>query len=235
MTAPLSYKNQFGYYNLRVNPSFEQVVGTVRKPLGIPLPERKAKWEALGPYRNYLEDVERAYNESMYNTYDYRESGAYLPLSAARLRPSAAGGDALFDQIDRQGVAMDEGDAYEAAFDVMNREHLREDEESRRQFLRQAHGPNSTHPSVYAARDELQQAGVRHWIPAPRSPPQRVVYRAPPQQYAAAGQPQAREFTDFRVLNMGDPSSLRAGHMTVSQNMTYERLRDSTAQHGQRV
>ena len=40
--APLSYENHFGYYGLRVNPTFEQVIGTVDKPLRIPLPDRRA-------------------------------------------------------------------------------------------------------------------------------------------------------------------------------------------------
>ena len=235
MTAPLSYTSRFGYFGLRENPTFEQAVGTVRKPLGIPLPERKAKWEALGPYRNYLEDAERAYNERMYNTYDYRESGAHLPESAARVRSSMAGDDPVFDRIHRHGDAMDEGDAYEAAFDVMNREHLEKVEQDRRQYLRQSHGSNMTHPTIYAAREELGQAGVHHWLPAPRTQPDAPSFSVPPLQYAAAGHPQAREFTDFRVLNMEDPASVRAGRMTVSQNTTYERLRDSIAQHGERV
>ena len=49
MVAPLSYTSQLGYYDLRVNPTLEQVVGTVQKPLGIPLPQRTDKWYALGP------------------------------------------------------------------------------------------------------------------------------------------------------------------------------------------
>ena len=61
MTAPLSYKSEYGYYGLRVNPTFEQVVATVRKPLRIPLPDRKAKWYALSPYRGLILDAsERA-------------------------------------------------------------------------------------------------------------------------------------------------------------------------------
>ena len=56
MVAPLSYTSQLGYYDLRVNPTLEQVVGTVRKPLGIPLPERTDKWHALGPYRALILD-----------------------------------------------------------------------------------------------------------------------------------------------------------------------------------
>ena len=42
--APLSYGSQFGYYGLRVNPTLEQAIKTVRKPLRIPVPDRRAKW-----------------------------------------------------------------------------------------------------------------------------------------------------------------------------------------------
>ena len=224
--APLSFKSEFGYYGLRVNPTFEQVVGTVRKPLRIPVPERKAKWLALGPYRNFIEDAERAYNESIYNATDYRESGAHLNEAAARIRPSAAGQDRTFDQYHRQGEAVDEHSAYEAAFDLMNREQMQHTEASRREQLRSMHGSNQTHPTITAAHHELVEAGVPHHMPAPRPVPQRTVWHTPPGQFVSAGHPQAPEFTDFRVLNMGDPSSVRGGALSVSQNMTYERTRD---------
>jgi len=223
--APLSFKSEFGYYGLRINPTFEEVVGTVRTPLRIPVPERKAKWLALGPYRNFIEDAERAYNESQYNATDYRESGAHLPEAAARIRPSDAGQDRTFDQYHHQGEAMDHQNAYEAAADLMNHEQMQNTQAARREQLRSMHGSNDMHPTIAAAHHELVEAGVPHYMPGPRFTPQ-TVYRAPPQQFVSAGHPQAPEFPDFRVLNMGDPSSVRGGAMSVSQNMTYERMRD---------
>jgi hypothetical protein len=59
MVAPLSYKNQLGYYGLRINPTFDQVLKTVRNPLRIPLPDRRAKWYALSPYRAFILDAEQ--------------------------------------------------------------------------------------------------------------------------------------------------------------------------------
>jgi hypothetical protein len=224
--APLSFKSEFGYYNLRVHPTYEQVLGTVRKPLNVPLPERKAKWLALGPYRNYLEDAERAYNESIYNATDYRESGAHLPDSAARLRASMAAQDRIFEQIHRENDGMHEQDAYEAAFDLFNHEHAQQTEVSRRANLRQTHGSGSIHPTVHAEMDELDEVGVPHPAPLPRTASIATSWRIPPRQLAAAGRPQAPAFQDFRVLNMGDPATVRGSHLTVSQNMTYERMRD---------
>jgi hypothetical protein len=46
MTAaltPFSYMSHFGYYGLRVVPTLEQAINTVRKPLRIPVPDRLAK------------------------------------------------------------------------------------------------------------------------------------------------------------------------------------------------
>ena len=63
MTAPLSYTSTFGYYGLRVNPTFEQVLGTIRKPLRIPLPDRRAKWYANSPYRALLDDAGKKFEE----------------------------------------------------------------------------------------------------------------------------------------------------------------------------
>ena len=56
MVAPLSFKSQKGYYDLRVNPTFDEVLGTARNPLRVPLPTREEKWYALGSYRALLLD-----------------------------------------------------------------------------------------------------------------------------------------------------------------------------------
>ena len=55
--ATLSYREKFGWYNLRVQPGFEQVLGSLRNSLHIPIPDRSAKWEALSPYRALLLDA----------------------------------------------------------------------------------------------------------------------------------------------------------------------------------
>jgi hypothetical protein len=91
MTAPLSFTSQKGYYGLRVSPSFDQVVGTVKNPLRTPLPERSAKWYALSNYRSLILDASQKYNNYEHMAIDYRQSGAQAPEMAAHLQPSAAG------------------------------------------------------------------------------------------------------------------------------------------------
>ena len=226
MPAPLSYTSQFGYYGLRVNPTFEQAAGTIRKPLRIPLPDRTAKWYALSPYRGLILDAEKKYQDYERASIDYKQSGAQLPEAAARVRHSDAGEDPMFDEVHRHGDAMDAQHAYETAFDLVNEEHRRATEATRSQQLGGTYGPNAMNPTVEANHDELDEAGVPHVMPAPRPPVRRQAWRAPNAQFVAAGQPQAREFQTFEVLSMGQPATVRAGNLTRSQNMTYEAARD---------
>ena len=100
MVPPLSYPSTFGYYGLRVNPTLEQVVGSVRKPLRIPLPDRQAKYYALGPYRALILDASQKFNDSEQASVDYRNGGHHLPEAAARVHPSAAGMDPSFHEYD---------------------------------------------------------------------------------------------------------------------------------------
>jgi len=230
MVAPLSYTSQFGYFGLRVNPSFEQAVGTVRKPLRIPLPERRAKWYALSPYRALILDAEQKYNDFEHASLDYKSSGAELPEAAARVRPSAAADEHVFDHLHAQGEAMEEQNAYETAFDLMNQEHQRETEATRREQLRLSYAPNRMHPVVEAAHQELEEAGVFHYRAGPREEPPRRVWHTPNAQLEAFGQPQAPEFPSFEALNMGQPSDLRAARLTAAQNVTYEQMRSSVVQ-----
>ena len=44
-------KDVIGYYGLVVKPSFDQVLDDTKKPLRIPIPDRKAKREALNFYQ----------------------------------------------------------------------------------------------------------------------------------------------------------------------------------------
>ena len=89
----LSFTSQFGYFGLRVNPTFDQVLRTVRKPLRIPQPDRAAKWYALSAERSAILDAEDKYQDYEHTLIDYRRSGQELPESAARVRRSDAGLD----------------------------------------------------------------------------------------------------------------------------------------------
>jgi hypothetical protein len=230
MVAPLSFTSQFGYYGLRVNPTFEQVVGTVRKPLRIPLPDRRAKWYALSPYRALILDAESKFNDYEHAKLDYRQSGAALPESAAQVRPSDAGHDPMFDALDAQHHAHMERQAYDAATELRHEAERRATAAMRSEHLGRAYGANEMHPVVEAEHEELEEAGVPHVMPGPRIPALRRNYRKGPAQYVSAGQPQAPEFPAFEVLNTGQPATLRQGNLSHSQGLTYEQARDFVVQ-----
>ena len=226
MIAPLSYTSTFGYYGLRVNPSFEQVIGTVRKPLRIPLPDRRAKWYANSPYRSLLEDVGRKFEQTEGAAHMFRESGAEVPESAARVRPSPAGQSPSFDRIHEQGRRAEENDAIEMAHHLMHMEESRKTAVLRREILSKSHGPNRMDPTIEAEHEQLETAGVPHYMPKPRTVPPKAFFTRPPPEMVAQGQPQVPEFRTFERLNMGQPETLRASTLSASQNMTYERMRD---------
>ena len=224
--AELSYTSKTGYYGLRVNETLEEAMGTIRKPLRIPLPDRKAKWYALSPYRALILDAEKKYNNYEHAAIDYRESGAALPEAAARVRPSNAGGDPTFAAYDEHKVAMDHQQAYEIAHAAMKEGHRRETAEIRRQQLMAIHHPNDMDPTIQAAHDELEEAGVPHRVALPGAAPLKRGYTAPTEQMVSAGQPQAPEFPPFEVLNQGQPANVRQATLRIDQNLTYERMRD---------
>jgi hypothetical protein len=227
MVPPLSYKSQTGYYNLRVNPTLEQVVGTVRNPLRVPLPDRAAKWFALGPYRSLLLDQQELAAGYDRHSIEYQLSQGKLPEYAAHgQRPSEAGNDPIWDRYDHEHEARQHREACDHAADMERADREQHAAHMRRQMLYHGYGVNRMNPTVEAHHDELYEAGVRHNMPATRVVVPRQGMPAPPRQFAAYGQPEAREFSDFHVLNMGDPASVRAATLTPEQNMTYERARD---------
>ena len=226
--APLSYTSQFGYYGLRVNPTFDQVLRTVKKPLRIPVPDRRAKWYALSPFRSLIIDAEAKYHDQAEQLIQYRKSDAELPENAAFLgRRSPAGADPTFDQIHGHGEAMDTHRAQEAASQLVLADRSRRTEQNRSQVLSQMHGPNLGDPTIQAAFDELDQAQAYHTRPAARPPPIASYRLEPTRQWAAAGQPQVAGFTPFGELNLGEPQRVTAGKPKVGQASTYESVKDS--------
>ena len=228
VVAPLSFKDEYGYYGLRVNPSPEQAFGTVRNKLGVPLPDRRWKWYAMSPYRAFLEGQDTQAQAADYDELKYREKNLEVPETATKVKPSEAAHDPAWDRIQRQHENMQERDAYETAFDAMHAEHVGETMRTRAEQLR--HGTmvrhNNMHPVVQAAHEELREAHVPHYMPGPLPPQLRSVWHTPPEQWEAGGIPQAPEFQTFEMLNYGQSAAYRPATPSYSAAATYEQMRN---------
>ena len=228
MVASLSFTDEKGYYGLRVNPTYDEILQTVRKPLHIPLPQRSAKWYALSPYRALLLDAEEKYNDYEHANLDYNNSGAELPRRAAQVRPSFAGEDDSFGRVDSHHRALRAQEAYDEAKHISDVAARLETEKNRKVHLSRSYGPNAMHPVVTAHHAGLEEAGVPHYMPAPRFQPPRREHSTETRQMIAEGQPQAEEFQTFEALNLDQPTDLRPAELEPGDNQRYEELRAST-------
>ena len=227
--AQLSYQNHFGYYGLRVNPTFDEALKSVRKPLRVPVPDRRATWYALSPYRALILDAEQRLNDVEGALLDYRNSGAELPELAARVRPTPAGDDEAWMNIEEDNRRMHDQHQHEEAARFLREQNQQETEAARTEALGKMHGAFKSHPVIEAAGEELTQAGITHEKLGEDPMVVRAQvnnYKAPLAQMASTGQPQAPEFPSFEVLNMGQPTNLMLAKMPRETAMSYENMRN---------
>lgn len=238
MIADLSYKDAYGYYGLRAEPSFDELYKTFKKkPTVIPVPkDRYYKYYALGPYRALILDAQKRYNDFEIARLNYQNSGAHAPEAAAAYTfPSEAQ-----TGFQEQANHSDAADAYEIALDAANQDFRRRQQQTeafRRQQLSTI-GPNMVHPVIMANSDDLQEAGVPHAMPSPMPPRQQARYATPYQQYSAAGVPQGPQFRSFEELNLGQDSFMSSPSTTTTVSPStpfglppsYEQLRRAAQQ-----
>jgi hypothetical protein len=226
----VSYPFKTGYYGLRVHETLEQVLSVeAGKPKPIPMPDRKAKMEAMSLTRAYLEDSAKRLTDHERNILNYRDSGGMLPENAAGDGPSSAGQDETFARIERHHEAMQEQAAFEEAKKSLKQQNEQQTKEARAQHLSAKYAPNRMDPMIEAHHEELEEAGVGHYMPEVVTAPPRQTWKAPPPQWAAQGYPQAPQFPSFEALNLGEVHVRPARPLTEAQNMTYERMRDLVA------
>ena len=232
MTASLSYTGQYKW-GLRVNPTFEQVDRSTKKPIRIPQPSRAAKWFALSNYRSFMLDAAKKFNDYEHLKLDYDSSGAHLPQRAAMTHPSADGEDPMWQDIEDHHQRMDEQDAYDLAFEAMNAEHRQNAAQMRAQNLSTTHSLSTGHWFIGSHHEDLEETGVEHDAPMPRPAPlPHARYPAPVELPAASGQiGLLRPFPTFEFLNTGQPRTLRETRLgnilESSSSSSYDRLRNS--------
>jgi hypothetical protein len=228
MTTQLNYQDKFGYFGLRVDPSYEQMLRTVNKQIRIPVPNRAAKWYALGPYRAFLLEQAKRYNDSQRADLQYDETGAHLPAAAARAQHgSLAGTDDTWDNVAKYSSDLNAEEARQLAEEAMASEK-RAQANGMRKLQLGAYGPSKSHWTITAHHEDLTERNVPHQAPAPKMTMPAGRWRAPPNEMAADGYPQAPEFPTWEQLNMGYSKDYKLGRPAPMQtNRNYQQLREN--------
>ena len=222
--APLSHTDRF-HWGLREQPTYDEMLQSVKKPLRIPIPDRAAKWYGLSVYRSFLLDQAKKYHDYEHMRLDFDQSGAELPQTAAAVHPSDSGQDRAWSDVDRFHDALEEQHEYERAFEMEEAGRRAETAETRRQQL-STYGPVQGHWATEAHRRELEEAGVPHMALVPRTSMPRAPWSTAHQIPTAAGQIGGRPFPTFEQLNYGQQRPRPAALSSTFNHRGYERLRD---------
>ena len=226
--AQLSYMDQKGYYGLRVNPTYEEMLHSLKKEVRIPQPNRSAKWYALGPYRAFLLEQARKYNDAQRQDLEYDATDEQLPAAAARgAQASMAGTDDVWNRQEEFNSALNAEDARRIAEEAMAAERKGHANQTRAQQLA-AYAPSKGHWTIEAHHLDLEHRGVPHSAPTPKMAMPAGAWRAPPTEYIAAGYAQATEFPSYEQLNMGYDARYKLGRPApLDINKNYQQLRDN--------
>jgi hypothetical protein len=228
MTAQLSYQDQKGYYGLLVEPSYDQMLRSLKKEVRIPQPDRSAKWYATGIYRAFLLEQAKRYNDAQRKDLEYDATGAHLPRAAENgQQESMAGTDDTWDRQEQFNSNLNAEEARRVADDAVNAERRQQANQMRRQQL-SAYGPSAGHWTVDAHDQDLEYRGIPHAAPMPKMTMPAGRWQAHPNEYIAAGQPQATEFPSFEQLNMGQDARYKLGRPApLDVNENYQQLREN--------
>jgi len=225
-TSTLSYKDTYGW-GLRVQPSFDQLLQSTKKPLRIPKPDRNAKWFALSNYRAFMLDAARKAHDYEHLQLDYDQSGAQLPRNVAMQHPAPEGDDPAWDRMRQAAQDAEEHDDYERAFDFMDSQRMQEAARLRAEQLAAVHAPYLGHWYIGENHEDLEEAGVEHDNPLPR--PQLTTTALPGPVVIPNGAGQMgllRPFPSFEQLNLGQPRNFRQPIARIRpQDQGYEGLR----------
>ena len=228
MTTPYtSYTDTKGYYGLRVNPSYEEMLHSLKKPIRIPVPDRSAKYYALGPYRAFLLDQAKRFGDAQRKDLEYDATGAHLPAAAEHVQNSMAGTDDTWNRQEQFNSNLQAEDAKRIAEDALASERRQQANQMRRQQL-SAYGPTQGHWTVEAHHEDLEYRGIPHSAPMPKMTMPAGRWQAPPNEYIAAGQPQATEFPTYEQLNGLHDRQYKLGRPApLDVNKNYQQLREN--------
>ena len=148
-----------------MNPNFEQVSGTARKHLRIPLPGRKAKRHALGPDRALTLGAEMHFHDDERSAIRKasrapRLQGSPLASAPRRLATSTV--------INTEHATHQHQQAFEIAREAMEQSRRREKREVAQRLGAHYHRTRGGH--VEASHDELIETHMPHRVPTPGLP-----------------------------------------------------------------
>ena len=230
----LPEKDRRGYYGLIEKPGYEEALGWARKPLRIPLPDRRSKWYALSPFRAAILDAEAKFQDFEHAVHDYGQTGDELPEKAAQVQASPASEDAGFGRMNKQAEELDYLHGQQRVSEIHENNERSSAREERHHELFQRHRQGRKNPvienegkalhfSIGSDNEDIGSYG------ALRNRKRNVGGAELPQ---AAGRTLARHFASFREANgqrMDSDSSAAA--VQPGENESYEtacRLVDPT-------
>ena len=228
MTAQLSYTDKTGYYGLRVEPTYEEMLRSLKKPIRIPQPDRSAKWYATGIYRAFLLEQAKRYGDAQRKDLEYDATGAHLPVAAEHgAQNSMAGTDDTWNRQEQFTSNLNTEEARRIAEDALASERRQQANQMRRQQL-SAYGPNAGHWTVDAHHQDLEYRGIPHAAPLPKMTMPAGRWQALPNEYIASGQPQATEFPSWEQLNGLHDRQYKLGRPApLDVNRNYQQLREN--------
>ena len=228
MAAQLSYQDTKGYYGLLVQPSYDQMLRSLKKEVRIPQPDRSAKWYATGIYRAFLLEQAKRFNDAQRKDLEYDDSGAQLPAAVERgHQESMAGTDDTWNRQEQFNSNLNAEEARRLADDAMASEKKAQANQMRRQQL-SAYGPSAGHWTVDAHDKDLEYRSIPHAAPMPKMAMAAGKWQAHPDEYISAGQPQAAEFPSFEQLNLGYDARYKLGRPApLDVNKNYQQLREN--------
>ena len=158
---------------------------------------------------------------------EYDETGAQLPAAVERgAQNSMAGTDDVWNRQEQFNSNLDAEEARRLADDALSAERRQQANTTRRQQL-SAYGPSAGHWTVDAHDKDLEYRGIPHAAPMPKMAMPAGKWRAHPNEYISAGQPQATEFPTLEQLNMGYDARYKLGRPAPLQNKNYAQLREN--------
>ena len=224
-------RDKFGYYGLIVKPSFDEALDAAKKPLRIPIPDRKAKRAALNFYQAKLLDLQQKAMGYDLTGMQHAVDGQTIPQALYQIEqigPSKSADDAIWQSM---------ADQAQRHFETKREQALRHrvDEEVRDRmagertsqlsdayFQGKANAIIEGEVPLESHFNSVMEEGPARGYEHPRMIP----VAAPRNLPRAAGYSSQPEFPTFRELNTGQMRPRGMAGMTLPKtDDSYETVR----------